>query len=518
VVGGPSGSGRVAPLSGSAYISGMTEPVVMGLKATVRTQSVDERVEVGRNARQVRPRTALAQFTPAADRPDPVALLAGQEDIRVQALLPLRHQRMAVSPFTFYRGSAVVMANDLATMPNSGLMAQICGDAHLSNFGMFAAPDRSIVFDINDFDETNPGPFEWDVMRLAVSFVLAGRDVKLPYEAIATATAAVGFGYRTQMATYAQMPDLEIWYDRVSVEVLQQWAKQDGMRSAEKRVTQGAAKARARDAWSAISKMTEVVDGKRQFREMPPLLMRVPLQDEGFELIKAVFEEYRDTLAPDRAQLMRRYKIIDFGHKVVGVGSVGLLAFVILLQGRDENDLLVVQVKQAVASVLEPFTAPSAYPYSGERVVAGQQIMQAASDVFLGWVRGPRGKDFYVRQLRDMKFSIDPATFNDSTLLAYAIACGRTLARAHARAGDAVAINAYLGTSAKFDKAIKDFSFAYADLVEKDYAAYSAAIAEGRVKVAAPGEGEHYRIVASVSDGITVVTDDESSSGVPATS
>ena len=479
----------------------------MGLKETVRNQSVEERAAVGIAARKLRPRTSLAGFTPAADRPDPVALLAGQEDVRVQALLPLRHERMSVSPFTFYRGSAVVMANDLASMPNSGLITQQCGDAHLSNFGMFAAPDRSVVFDINDFDETNPGPFEWDVYRLAASFVLAGRDVKLTDEAIANAATAVAFSYRTQMATYAAQPDLEVWYDRISVEVLQQWAKQEGLKTAEKRVEVGAAKARARDAWSAISKMTEVVDGHRRFLNLPPLLMPIPLTSDGFEMIAGVLTQYRETLAPDRAQLMRRYHVIDFAHKVVGVGSVGLLAFVLLLEGRDANDLLVLQVKQAVGSVLEPFTAPSTYSYSGERVVAGQQIMQAASDVFLGWVRGPRGRDFYVRQLRDMKFSIDPSKFNDSTLMAYGIACGRTLARAHARSGDAVAISAYLGTSAKFDKAIKDFSLAYADQVTADYAAYSAAIADGRVAVAAPGEGEHYRIVASPTEGLSVVTD-----------
>jgi uncharacterized protein (DUF2252 family) len=464
----------------------MTEPSLMGLKDAVRSQTVAEREATGKAARERRPRTSMAQFTPATDRPDPVALLAGQEGARVQALLPLRHQRMAVSPFTFYRGSAVVMANDLAAMPNSGLITQICGDAHLSNFGLFAAPDRSVVFDINDFDETNPGPFEWDVYRLAASFVLAGRDVKLESQVIANAAMAVAFSYRTQMAAYATIS------------------------GAGKRVQAGAAKARSRDAWSAISKMTEVVDGQRQFKNMAPVLMRVPLDSEGFAIISHVLDEYRDTLAPDRAQLIRRYRIIDFAHKVVGVGSVGLLAFVVLMQGRDPDDLLVLQVKQAVTSVLEPFTAPSEYPFSGERVVAGQQIMQAASDVFLGWIRAPRGRDFYVRQLRDMKFAFDPSTFTDSTLLAYAIACGRTLARAHARAGDSVAIAAYLGTSSKFDKGIRDFSMAYADQVDKDFAEYSAAIAAGTVAVAEPGEGEHYRIVASVADGISVLTDDGS--------
>jgi uncharacterized protein (DUF2252 family) len=492
----------------------MTTRKRMALKHEVRSQDVEERERVGRAAREVRPRTSLAQFTPAADRPDPVALLGSQEDVRVAALLPLRHERMAVSPFTFYRGSAVVMANDLAAMPNSGLIAQICGDAHLSNFGMFAAPDRSLVFDINDFDETNPGPFEWDVYRLAASFVLAGRDVHLDEQSIANAVTAVAFAYRTQMASYALMPDLEVWYDRVSIDVLQQWAKQEGMRDAGKRLQAGAAKARTRDAWSAISKMTEVVDGHRQFKNMPPVLMRIPLDSDGFAIISKVLDQYRDTLAADRAQLIRRYRIIDFAHKVVGVGSVGLLAFVVLMQGRDENDLLVLQVKQAVASVLEPFTAPSEFEFSGERVVAGQQIMQAASDVFLGWIRGPRGKDFYVRQLRDMKYSVDPATLNETSLLAYAMGCGRTLARAHARAGDSVAISAYLGTSAKFDKAIKDFSLAYADQVEKDFAEYTKAISDGRVSVAAPGEGENYRIVASPTTGVSVVVGDEA--GAPA--
>jgi uncharacterized protein (DUF2252 family) len=491
---------------------------VMSLADEIRNSTVEQREVAGRAAREVRPRTSLAQFTPAADRPDPVDLLAGQEDVRVPALLPLRHQRMSVSPFTYYRGAAVVMANDLAAMPNTGLITELCGDAHLSNFGMFAAPDRSVVFDINDFDETSPGPFEWDVYRLAASFVLAGRDIKLSEEAIANATTAVGFSYRTQMATYALMPDLEVWYDRVSVEVLQQWAKQEGLRAAGKRVEAGAAKARTRDSWSAISKMTEVIDGQRQFKNMPPVLMRIPLDSEASAVIEGLLVAYRNTLAHDRAQLIRRYHVVDFAHKIVGVGSVGLLAFVILMQGRDENDLLVLQAKQAVPSVLEPFSGKSAYKYSGERVVVGQQIMQAASDVFLGWIRGPRGRDFYIRQLRDMKFSIDPASFTETAILAYGIACGRTLARAHARAGDAVKISAYLGTSAKFDKAIRDFSTGYADQVEKDFAAYTTAIAEGRVITAKPGEGENYAVVATPSDGMSVVRFDDSAGAAPTSS
>ena len=420
------------------------------------------------------------------------------------ALLPLRHTRMSVSPFTFYRGSAVVMANDLGSMPNSGLVTQLCGDAHLSNFGMFAAPDRAVVFDINDFDETNPGPFEWDVMRLSASFVLAGRDVKLSDTAIRNAAAGVGSAYRTQMAKYADMADIDIWYDRVSVEVLHEWMSQDGNVDAGKRIVKAGEKAKSRDMWSAISKMTELVDGQRRFIDSPPLLMRIPLGSQALTIITGLLDQYQQTVPPDRAQLLRRYHLIDFAHKVVGVGSVGLLAFVILLQGRDPEDLLVLQVKQAVSSVLEPFTDASAYELSGERVVVGQQIMQAASDVFLGWVRGPRGKDYYVRQLRDMKYAMDPSTFTESSLLAYATACGRALARAHARAGDAVAISAYMGMSTKFDNSIRDFSLAYADQVTVDYAKYQAAIADGTVTLAAPGEGEDYKVVVTPEDGVSV--------------
>ena len=477
----------------------------MALHWQVRTATVDQRVAEGRQARAVRSRTSIADFSISPNRPDPVSLLIGQEGARVQELLPLRHSRMAVSPFTFYRGSAVVMANDLAALPNSGLITQLCGDAHLSNFGMFAAPDRNVVFDINDFDETNPGPFEWDVCRLAASFVLAGRDVHLDEATLADAATAVAFSYRTQMATYAAMPDIDVWYDRISVEVLQQWAKAEGSREAQKRIQHGAAKARARDAWSAISKMTEVVDGQRQFLNTPPLLIRIPLDADATKVVLGLLDQYKATLPADRRQLLRRYHLIDFAHKVVGVGSVGLLAFVILLEGRDADDLIVLQVKQAVHSVLEPFTAVSAFEFSGERVVVGQQFMQAASDVFLGWVRAPRGKDFYVRQLRDMKYAVDPANFTQSSLRAYATVCGRTLARAHARSGDPVAIAAYLGTSAKFDTAIRDFSLGYSDQVAKDFASFSRAIADGRVSTLQPGAGENYTIEASPSAGITVV-------------
>jgi uncharacterized protein (DUF2252 family) len=328
-------------------------------------------------------------------------------------------------------------------------------------------------------------------------------------DAVRNAATAVAFAYRTQMAVYAQMPDLEVWYDRVSVEVLEQWAQESGRTTAAaKAVQQSESRARSRDAWSAISKMTEIVDGRRQFRNQPPVLMRIDMDDEVFERISAMLDEYLLTLPRDRQQLLRRYHVVDFGHKVVGVGSVGLLAFVVLLQGRDENDLLVLQVKEAVRSVLEPFTESSAFEESGERVVVGQQFMQAASDVFLGWIRGPRGRDYYVRQLRDMKYAPDPATLNDSSLIAYAMVCGRTLARAHARAGDAVAISGYLGVGAKFDRAVRDFSHLYADQVVVDFTAYQAAIADREVPLSKPGEAESYRIVVSASEGVSVVVGD----------
>jgi uncharacterized protein (DUF2252 family) len=477
----------------------------MTLPMNVRTTTVAQREADGRKARERRPRATIGQYIPSAARRDPVDLLAGQEVIRVQPLLPLRHARMSVSPFTFYRGSAGVMTEDLAAISNSGLVTQLCGDAHLSNFGLFAAPDRSVIFDINDFDETNPGPFEWDVLRLSTSFVLAGRDRSLPAEAIATAATTVGAAYRTQMQEYAGMPDIAVWYDRVDVDVLTEWAGGQADTRTGRVIARGVAKARSRDMWSAVSKLTEIVDGKRRFKDLPPLLMRIPLDDALTQQITDLFVQYRTTLPRDRQSLLRRYQVRDFGHKVVGVGSVGLLAFVILLEGRDENDLLVLQVKQAVASVLEPVTAESAFAQSGERVVVGQQLMQAASDAFLGWITGPGGRQYYVRQLRDMKFAPDPSKFTSETLTSYAAICGRTLARAHARAGDAVKIAAYLGTSAKFDRAVRDFSLAYADQVLQDFTSYRSAIDSGAIPVASDTDAFDFRI-ADAPSGRFIIT------------
>ena len=476
----------------------------MLLPTTIRKGSVTERQAAGQAARKERPRSGLGQWSAGPERPDPVALLASQETVRIQALLPLRHSRMSASAFAFYRGGAAIMADDLGSLPDSGLVTQLCGDAHLSNFGVFAAPDRSLVFDVNDFDETHPGPFEWDVMRLATSFVLAGRDRQMDAAVVSEAALACAQSYREQMAVYAGMTDIDTWYDRVSVDRVMQWAQEEGIQKP-KLLQKVTSKARARTAWSAIEKMTSTVDGQRRFLNLPPLLMPMPDDPSLHELLGVIMEQYRRTLPHDRQHLLLRYHGIDFAHKVVGVGSVGLLAFVILMQGRDENDLLVLQAKQAVHSVLEPYTAPSVYAMAGERVVAGQQLMQAASDIFLGWVRGAAGRDYYVRQLRDMKFAPDPANFTPDKLRGYALLCGRTLARAHARGGDAVAISGYLGTSDKFDRGIRDFSVTYADQVEKDFAAYTAAIADGRVSLGDRAEESTYSLVVDPATGVDVV-------------
>jgi uncharacterized protein (DUF2252 family) len=460
-----------------------------GAQKPVPHPSVAEREQTGRAARATTPRGKLAAWSPGPDRVDAVSLLLSQETSRVQELVPVRHARMATSAFAFYRGAALVMAADLAPGPRSGLDAQLCGDAHLSNFGLFAAPDRSVIFDVNDFDETNPGPFEWDVKRLATSFILAGRDNKLPDAIGQVAAESACTAYRNSMASYATSREIDIWYDRVDAAgVLESFQQRSpkaltakAARKAQAILDKSVAKARSRDAWSVIEKITEVVDGQRQFLNQPPLLTRLALDDDTRALVNRIFREYRSTLQEDRQELLKRYEIIDMGHKVVGVGSVGLLAFVLLMRGRDDNDLMVLQVKQAQQSVLEAFTHKSGYTKHGHRVVAGQRLMQAASDSFLGWIDGPGGRSFYVRQLRDMKWSPDPSNLNAERLQRFALICGHTLARAHARSGDAIAISAYLGTSRAFDKAIAAFAVAYADQMESDYAEFTQAIADGHI-------------------------------------
>jgi uncharacterized protein (DUF2252 family) len=388
---------------------------------------------------------------------------------------------MSVSPFTFYRGSAAVMASDVGSMPNTAITVQLCGDAHLSNFGLFAGQDRSVIFDVNDFDETNPGPFEWDVMRLAASFMLAAQDNSFTEQEANDITRLAASSYRVAMAEYARMSDLAIWYDRISTATLEQWAAQVGGDKGTKQINKVIGKAQSRDGWSAITKLTEVVDGKRQFLDQPPVLVRITDGDDLHPWLDTLMDKYRSELQSDRRELIRRYQVVDFGHKVVGVGSVGLRAFVLLLQGRDENDLLVLQAKEAVQSVLEPYTKSCVYEHQGQRVVEGQRLMQAASDAFLGWVQAPNGRQFYVRQLRDMKWSPDIAKLPAPLLAGYAALCGRTLAHGHARSGDPVEIAAYLGQSEKFDVAISEFARVYSAQVNSDFAQYTAAIADGRV-------------------------------------
>jgi uncharacterized protein (DUF2252 family) len=430
-----------------------------------------------------------------ADRADPVELLVGQESSRVQELVPVRHARMAVSAFTFYRGSALVMASDLSSQPRTPLCPQLCGDAHLSNFGLFGAPDRSVVFDVNDFDETHPGPFEWDVKRLATSFVLAARDSAMSDEVGIAAAVAAASSYRQTMTQFAGKSELDIWYHRVDPSRLEAAVNQVATRKqremaanrpskTQREVQKAVRKARARDAWSVINKITEVLDGKRQFRNQPPLLERLDMNADVAAMASDLFAQYLTTLEEDRRELLSRYEMVDIGHKVVGVGSVGLLAFALLMRGRDEDDLMVLQVKQAQASVLEGFTQESAYAQHGRRVVTGQRLMQATGDSFLGWIDGRSRRDYYVRQLRDMKWSPDPATLTSTGLQQYALMCGNTLARAHARSGDAVSIAAYLGSGSNFDKAMGTFSVAYADQVHEDFEAFAAAISDSRITAA----------------------------------
>jgi uncharacterized protein (DUF2252 family) len=396
---------------------------------------------------------------------------------------------MAVSPFTFYRGAARIMASDLSTTPVSGLVAQICGDAHLSNFGSYASPERTQVFDINDFDETLPGPWEWDLKRLAASFVLAGRDNGLSDDDTRGAVLGSVGAYRTMIGELTTAATLESWYAHLSVAEISAAlpSKKD-----RKRVTKSAAKARSRDSLQAMSKLTETVDGRVRIKSEPPLL--VPLRDAGpnfgldadaiDEAVRHSLAAYRSTLQDDRKVLLDRFELADIALKVVGVGSVGTRCFIALFLGKDETDPLFLQVKEATSSVLEEYLPSSVYPVHGQRVVQGQRLMQATSDIFLGWSEGLRGPQYYWRQFRDMKASVDLSRMGARRLAQYASICGWTLAHAHARSGDPFAIAGYLGTSDAFDRAVTDFAFAYAAQNDADYQAFMEAIASGRIEAA----------------------------------
>ena len=496
--------------------------------------SIDDRKARGLEARDRASLSSHLRWRPAADRPDPVALLEEQNLTREPDLVPVRHGRMMVSPFTFYRGAAKIMAADLAETPVAGLDAQLCGDAHLSNFGAFASPERVLLFDLNDFDETLPGPFEYDVKRMAASFTIAARNNGFSKADTQAATLASVRAYREAMASFAQMGTMDIWYAHLDEDELmtgiraavsgvakqeksakrvgkadkqakapkkaeQKAAKREkadrreekAAKAAQKRATKSLVKAHTRDSLQALSKLGELVNGTYRIVSQPPIV--VPARDlaatyglspdEVVPVLHDQFRAYRATLQPDRRQLLERFEIVDAARKVVGVGSVGTRAFIVLLQGRDAQDPLFLQVKEATASVLEPYVRKSQYRQHGERVVQGQRMMQAASDIYLGWTKGlDVRRHFYWRQLRDMKGSVDVEAMIPLGLMYYARICGWTLARAHARSGDPIAIAAYLGDSDAFDTSITDFSQRYADQNERDYEKFVNAVKSGRLE------------------------------------
>lgn len=510
----------------------------MATPTIIAHSTVADRQAKGSDARIQTPLESHLGWMPAADRFDPVALLEEQNKTREPDLVPVRHGRMSVSPFTFYRGAAKIMAGDLAGTPTAGLDAQLCGDAHLSNFGGYASPERRLVFDLNDFDETLPGPIEYDVKRMTASFVIAGRNNGFTAEQCTNAARAAARRYRTAMAEFAQMGTMELWYTHLSEDTIKGALTQlaasagapanapakgkgkgdkdrdkarvkgkdkagkaagngadDDLARAARRVQKNLDKARTRDSLQALSKLGELVDGRYRIVSQPPIV--VPIRDFAAfaadygvsadtveTLLRGQFREYRATLEADRRHVLENFSYVDMARKVVGVGSVGTRAFIVLLQGRDEQDPLFLQVKEATRSVLEDHLPASRYANAGERVVRGQRMMQAASDIFLGWTKGVQaGRFYYWRQLRDMKTSADVELMAPATLNFYAELCGWTLARAHARSGDVIALATYLGDSDAWETGITDFSVRYADQNEKDYQAFIEAIDSGRLPV-----------------------------------
>jgi uncharacterized protein (DUF2252 family) len=465
------------------------------LASAVAHFTASERAARGRSARAECPRSSHSDFALAAER-DPVAILDAQAPSRVPDLVPLRYGRMLVSPFTFYRGAAAVMAHDLASTPRAGLRVQLCGDAHLSNVGGYASPERSLVFDLNDFDETLAGPFEWDVKRLAASFEIAGRDRNFTKAQRQSAVLSAVRAYREWMRKLAEARNLDVWYARLDVATIERNLREQQAHHQAEGVAKAALKARTKDSLKAFAKLTELVDGEPRIVSDSPLIVpanelaeQVGIPAEVLEgEIHQLFREYRRTLQPDRRDLLEAFRLVDLARKVVGVGSVGTRCWILLLLGRDSDDPLFLQIKEAQASVLEPYLGKSQYRNHGQRVVMGQRLMQATSDIFLGWVHAKKTldgieRDFYVRQLWDWKTSVDLDVILPKGLELYGEVCGFLLARAHARSGDRIAIASYLGKNDAFDSALAEFAVAYADQNERDHAALRKAADEGRIQV-----------------------------------
>ncbi len=440
------------------------------LNAEQNDRTLADRRASGRELRSKVPRSSHAVWTPAPDRPDPLSLLSEQNRSRLAHLVPLRYQRMIVSPFTFLRGAAIVMAQDLVTTPVTGIHAQLCGDAHLNNFGIYATPERNQVFDVNDFDETLSGPWEWDIKRLAASIVLGGRANGFLAATNKRAVVSCVQSYREHMWQYCNMCHIDVWYSRIDYESSLQFVHP----TFRWYITKQREKSRQRSSLQVFPKLTIQVDGRDTFKDDPPLIAHLA-DEELAQQLSGLVVAYRPTVQEDRQVLLSKYHCVDIAQKVVGVGSVGTRCYVALLLGNDSNDPLLLQIKEAQNSVLERHLGPSVYPNHAQRVVCGQRLMQAASDLFLGWTRLD-STDYYVRQLRDMKLTVNIETLTPDGFIEYCRFCGWALARAHARSGDSAQISGYLGRSNVFDRAIAVFAETYADQTERDHAALVAAL------------------------------------------
>ena len=442
-----------------------------------RFRSREERIQIGKSLRERLPRSSHAIWQPPAAGREPIEIIEASNRGRLQELIPIRYGRMLRSPFTFLRGSAALMAYDLATTPKTDIIVQACGDCHLLNFGFFATPERNLVFDINDFDETLPAPWEWDLKRLVVSFVIAGRDSDLSDRESKAAAIDCARSYREHLREYSRLSPLEVWYTRIGVEQAIEMAPDEKTRKLREQMM---AKARERIIEHLYPKIVTQTGGRNRFVDQPPILYHVN-EPDWETLVREGLEDYRQSLPEERRVLFDRYQLEDFALKVVGIGSVGTRCYIALLFSED-NHPLILQVKEACPSVLEPYTAKSQYENQGQRVVTGQRLMQSSSDIFLGWTRGRRGNNFYLRQLRDMKFSLPIEGVSAVQLQRYAEFCGWTLARAHAKSGDAATISGYLGKGDQFDLALGEFAIAYADQTERDHAALVDAVKTGRVE------------------------------------